>query len=206
MAMSLKYAILGFLAVGPRTGYDLKKRFDRSVSGFWKADQSRIYRTLDKLRDQGLVTQEVVAQSSQPDRKPYSITEEGRRKFLQWMLDCQEGAPPRNGFLVQLFFAGMLTDEQAIRLLEEKRRRILDTLASFSDRYRLAAEYEHDEPQRVDFFHWLTLDSGVYMRYALLAWIESAIDRIRQKEYVDGREAAVTRWPPYEDPRSTARP
>ena len=44
--MSLEYVILGFLEVGPKTGYDLKKRFDRSVAGFWPADQSRIYRTL----------------------------------------------------------------------------------------------------------------------------------------------------------------
>ena len=43
--MSLEYVILGFLEVGPKTGYDLKKRFDRTVHGFWPADQSRIYRT-----------------------------------------------------------------------------------------------------------------------------------------------------------------
>lgn len=197
--MSLKYAILGFLEVGPKTGYDLKQRFDRSVSGFWYADQSRIYRTLDKLRERGWVSQEVVAQADRPDRKPYSITEKGRDEFCRWMQDCQAGSPARNSFLVQLFFAGLLSDEEAIRLLEAKKKRVLDVLASFPNRYRLAPEYEHDEPERVDFFHWLTLDSAVHMRYAYLEWIDNAIDRIRRREYERGREGAVTRWPPYGD-------
>ena len=203
--MSLEYVILGFLEVGPKTGYDLKQRFDRSVSGFWHADQSRIYRTLDKLRERGWVSQEVVPQADRPDRKPYSITESGRDAFYGWMQDCQAGPAARNAFLVQLFFAGLLGDDEAIRLLEAKKQRILDVLASFPERYRLAPEYEHDEPQRVDFFHWLTLDSAVHMRHAYLEWIDGAIDRIRRKDYEKGREGAITRWPPYEATRSSER-
>jgi PadR family transcriptional regulator AphA len=200
--MSLEYVILGFLEVGPKSGYDLKKRFDRSVSGFWYADQSRIYRTLNRLRERGWVTQEIIAQADRPDRKPYSITEEGRDAFYRWMQECQSGPPRRNPFLVQLFFAGLLSDEEAIRLLEAKRERVLAVLASFPERYRLAPEYEHDEPERVDFFHWLTLDSAVHMRYAYLEWIDDAIERIKRGAYEKGREGAVTRWPPYEEPDS----
>ena len=203
--MSLEYAILGFLEVGPKTGYDLKQRFDRSVSGFWRADQSRIYRTLDRLREREWVSQEVVAQADRPDRKPYSITERGREAFYQWMDDCQAGPPQRNAFLVQLFFAGLLGDDEAIRLLQAKKHRILDVLASFPERYRLAPDYEHDEPQRVDFFHWLTLDSAVHMRYAYLDWIDGAIDRIRAKDHEKGREGAITRWPPYGPIRRSGR-
>jgi len=202
--MSLEYAILGFLEVGPKTGYDLKQRFDRSVSGFWQADQSRIYRTLGKLRERGWVAQEVIPQPDRPDRKPYNLTAAGREAFYRWMEAPQAGPPSRNAFLVQLFFAGLLSDDEAVRLLEAKRVRILEMLASFPEKYRLAPDYEHDEPKRVDFFHWLTLDSAVCMRYAYLAWIDGAIDRIRRGEYAGGREAAVTRWPPYEDPRRLA--
>ncbi len=200
--MSLEYAVLGFLEVGPKTGYDLKQRFDRSVSGFWPADQSRIYRTLDKLKERGFVTQEVVIQTGRPNRKPYRITEKGRGAFYGWMEECQSGPPARNGFLVQLFFAGLLSDEEAIGLLEAKKKRVLAVLASYPDRYRLAPKYEHDEPERVDFFHWLTLDSAVQMRYAYLEWIDGAIERIRRKDYRKGREGALTLRPPYKGPRS----
>ncbi len=198
--MSLEYVILGFLEIGPKTGYELKKRFDRSVSGFWPADQSRIYRTLARLDEWGYVSQEVVVQDGRPNRKLYHITGEGREELHRWLTNCQPGSPPRNGFLVQLFFAGLLSDEEAIRLLEDKRRRILQMLESFPQRFRLSHEYEHDEPERVDFFHWLTLDSAVVLRYAFLEWIDGTIDRIRRKDYEKGREGAVTRWPPYGDP------
>jgi hypothetical protein len=62
------------------------------------------------------------------------------------MRDRQSGPPRRNVFPVQLFFAGLLSDEETIRLLEDKKERILAVPASFPERCRLAPEYEHDEP------------------------------------------------------------
>jgi len=197
--MSLEYVILGFLEVGPKTGYDLKKRFDRSVSGFWPADQSRIYRTLARLHERGFVSQEIVEQRDRPDRKLYHISDRGREHLHRWLSEAQPGTSPRNPWLVQLFFSGLLSDEEAIRVLEEKKRRVLRTLASFPERYRMGPDYEHDEPERVDFFHWLTLDSAVFLRYALVEWIDEAIERIRRKDYERGREGAITRWPPYDE-------
>ncbi|MCE1255059.1 MAG: PadR family transcriptional regulator, partial [Anaerolineae bacterium] len=58
--MSLEYAILGFLQYQPLSGYDLKKIFDQTVSHFWPATQSQIYRTLDRLLDNKWVIQEVI--------------------------------------------------------------------------------------------------------------------------------------------------
>ena len=51
-AMSLDHAILGFLALEPMSGYDLKRVFDQSVQHFWPATQSQIYRSLGKMADQ----------------------------------------------------------------------------------------------------------------------------------------------------------
>jgi len=200
--MSIEYVILGFLEIGPKTGYDLKQRFDRSVSGFWHADQSRIYRTLDRLRERGWARQEVIPQANRPAKKLHTITEAGREAFHRWMEEHPIGPPLRNPFLVQLFFAGLVNDDEAIRLLEAKRRRLLDALSSYPELYRLGEPYEHDEPERVDFFHWLTLDSAIWLDYAHIEWIDGAIDRIRRKEYTKGREGAITQWPPYEDLRA----
>ena len=68
--MSLKHAILGLLTVTPMTGYDLKHRaFDVAIAHFWKADQSQIYRTLNRLSEAGWVQSEIEAQDERPDRK-----------------------------------------------------------------------------------------------------------------------------------------
>mgnify|MGYP003565227123 CR=1 FL=1 len=61
--MSLKYAILGILNAFPMTGYDLKHQaFDATVRHFWPADQSQIYRTLNRLTERGGAEMEKIEQ------------------------------------------------------------------------------------------------------------------------------------------------
>ena len=116
--MSLEYAILGFLNYHPYTGYDLKKIFDTSIRHFWPADQSQIYRTLARLTEQGLAEMEKVPQDDRPDRKVYSITEAGQAELLKWL----SGPPPlgdaRSAPLIQVFFAGQLSDEEILAKFE----------------------------------------------------------------------------------------
>ncbi|MBK9049864.1 MAG: PadR family transcriptional regulator [Chloroflexi bacterium] len=80
--MSLKHAILGFLSFVPLSGYDLKKAFDKSVSHFWPANQSQIYRTLAELEREGFVEKEVIPREERLDMKIYDITEAGARSYI----------------------------------------------------------------------------------------------------------------------------
>src|SRR5215510_7848804 len=83
--MSLRGAILGFLALEPTSGYTLKQRFDGSVGSFWSATQSQIYRELHALEADGLIAAEAVPGSGKPDRKVYSLTAPGQRALVQWL-------------------------------------------------------------------------------------------------------------------------
>ena len=67
--MSLKYGILGLLNYGPTTGYDLDKTFKESLNFFWQAQTSQIYRTLDQLEKDGMLTSHIQAQEERPDRR-----------------------------------------------------------------------------------------------------------------------------------------
>ena len=60
--MSLKHAMLVSLAERPASGYDLVRRFDRSVGYFWRASHQQIYRELPKLEAAEWVSAEAVAQ------------------------------------------------------------------------------------------------------------------------------------------------
>ena len=80
--MSLKHALLGFINYGPMTGYELKKFFDTSVAHFWNAELSQIYPALKAMESEGLVEMKVEVQDDRPNRKVYSITENGRRELL----------------------------------------------------------------------------------------------------------------------------
>jgi len=54
--MSLRHALLGLLADGPASGYDLMKVFDRSLAFVWPATQSQLYGELNRLADDDRAT------------------------------------------------------------------------------------------------------------------------------------------------------
>jgi DNA-binding PadR family transcriptional regulator len=59
----LAHAILGFLDYQPMSGYDIKKTIDQSVSHFWSATQSHIYKALENLEKEEMVESLVIQQS-----------------------------------------------------------------------------------------------------------------------------------------------
>ena len=181
--MSLDHAILGFLNYQPFSGYDLKKIFDTTVQHFWPADQSQIYRTLGRLTEQGCVEMEKVEQSTRPDRKVYHITEAGRRELLQWLAAAPPMDPTRSAALVQVFFAGQLTDKEILAKFEAfagMMRGVLDLYDALPEKLD---EYSHmvDSP-RETYFWMLTLDLGKRTMRANLEWAEDVIARINKKQ------------------------
>ena len=179
--MSLDHAILGFLQYGPSTGYDLKSIFDLSVRHFWPADQSQIYRTLARLQEKGWARMEVVEQVERPDRKVYAITETGKAELHQWLTMPLTMNTGRSATLVQVFFAGQLTDEEILaifsRCAEECRQglAILRTIPAECELMALPPTSPREQ------FCWmLTLECGIRMTEAHLAWLEDVIDRIER--------------------------
>ena len=191
--MSLSHAILGFLSYRSFTGYELKRVFDGTVRHFWSADQSQIYRTLSRLHETGRIGVEIVPQDDRPSRKVYSITPSGRTALREWLRGEAIRLEPRDGFLMQLFFAGRLSDEETVRLLEERAeglRSLLDGYAQHVDEDRVANLAVL--PPREQFFWYLTLDSGFDVMQARLQWTEATIEKIRSKAYKHGRDGALT--------------
>jgi DNA-binding PadR family transcriptional regulator len=182
--MSLEHAILGFLNYRPFTGYDLKKAFDTSVRHFWPADQSQIYRTLARLTERGWAEVELIPQENRPNRKAYHITGAGREELRRWMtisLPYKEGRSP---MLVQVFFAGQLNDGEILALLEREAGYLRAALEQYSQIPQEIPPYiqEVGSPREV-FFWMLTLECGIKVNEAWLEWIESVIQRIKNKQH-----------------------
>ena len=81
-----RYAILGILMLGPRSGYDIKKFFDRTVANFWNESYGQIYPILKRLAAEGLVEKSIEKQAGKPDRHIYTITGEGRNEMREWLM------------------------------------------------------------------------------------------------------------------------
>jgi PadR family transcriptional regulator AphA len=83
--MSLRYALLALLRVGPLSGYDLQKQFSLSVGHVWHAPDSQIYPELRKMEAAGLVEGEEQVRGERGTRRVYHVTDAGDRAFLEWM-------------------------------------------------------------------------------------------------------------------------
>jgi DNA-binding PadR family transcriptional regulator len=169
--VSLRHAILGFLALRPLTGYDLKKHFDASVQHFWTADQAQIYRTLGQLQRDGLVDVTVVAQADRPDRKEHHITQTGRDELDAWLAAPHQPQPAHEPFLLKVFFAARLPPAGIDALLDTRIAAAsgqLDLLRAVA--LDLAAKLAGPDPTR-----WVlaaaTLDNGIRHVAAELDWL-----------------------------------
>src|SRR6478735_2051929 len=115
--MSLRNGLLGLLADGPASGYDLLKIFDRSLAFIWPATQSQLYGELNRLADDGLV---VVSEEGPRRRKEYTITREGRAALEHWLTDVEPDRIRRNDAMLRVFFLGALPPDQANAYLERE--------------------------------------------------------------------------------------
>jgi DNA-binding PadR family transcriptional regulator len=181
--MSLEYAILGFLNYHPYTGYDLKKIFDTSIRHFWPADQSQIYRTLARLTEQGYAYMEKITQEDRPDRKVYHITGPGRAALLEWLAGPPPMDEPRSAPLIQVFFAGQLSDEVILAKFEGFAAIMRAILAQYDQVPDQIDPYQQEITSPREHFFWLlTLENGMRNMRANLEWTESVIERIKNKE------------------------
>src|SRR3954454_24461099 len=122
-AMSLRYALLGMLAVRPGTGYELAQRFDSSMSNAWHASHSQIYPELARLQEEGFV--EVVGEGARRSRT-YAVTVGGRDALRAWLVETEPNRAQRNETTVRWFLLGLLEPDDRRAVLE---RELADTTA-----------------------------------------------------------------------------
>jgi DNA-binding PadR family transcriptional regulator len=89
--VALPHAILVSLCEQAGSGYELARRFDRSIGYFWAATHQQIYRTLRTMEDDGWVSVEVVPQRGRPDKKVYDVTGAGRAELARWLAEPLTG-------------------------------------------------------------------------------------------------------------------
>lgn len=181
--MSLEHAILGFLNYEPMTGYDIKKIIDLSVSHFWPAVQSQIYRSLGRMEADGWLSVETISQDPKPPRKVYHLTALGREELFRWLNQPQPIHEVRLAWLVQIFFGGQLPDEQVVKLFEHQLNLQRQKLAGFSSIPEENRERMQEDNERDRFYWMLTVDYGVAQTIAQVKWLEKVLDQIKRGEY-----------------------
>ena len=174
-AVSIRHLILGLLTQQPMSGYDIKG-FLKSLS--WLIDSpsfGSIYPALRALREDDLVTMmEVVPRQGKPPRKIYTITETGRQILREWL--DQPVAPDASlkTFVMRLIMTSNFTHTELISHLQQRRSQVAvhhTTLRQIAE----VVDGTMDSGQR------LTLDYGLTLATAELAWLERALEQLSQQ-------------------------
>jgi PadR family transcriptional regulator AphA len=109
----VSYVVLGMVAEGATTSYDMKQKASRSVGYFWNFPHSQLYAEPPRLVVLGLLDEEREAEGRR--RRVYSLTPAGRQALDEWLREPTSEQPQiRDTGLLKLFFGdGMSADEIA---------------------------------------------------------------------------------------------
>ncbi|MDI9977413.1 MULTISPECIES: PadR family transcriptional regulator [Rhodococcus] len=175
--MSLRHAILTALLERPSSGFDLARRFDRSIGYFWSATHQSIYRELATLEREGLI-ESLPQPPSRGKRKLYEVRLAGRSALVAWLGQYEEPERSRDALLVRLraasvVGAGPLVEQMRLHreAHEERRAEYLEIAErDFSDPHPDAsAQIQH-----------LILLAGVGLETYWMTWLSDAIELLSE--------------------------
>jgi len=132
---AVTWAVLGLVAMEPRSGYDVKRIIDKSVRHFWAASYGQIYPELRRLEQAAWIEGDDAPRGGR-SRRVYRVTPEGRQALQAWLHGHETRIELRDESLLRLFFADTLPHENALALLRGRRegyRGMLAYLRSLDD-------------------------------------------------------------------------
>ncbi|MFE6909971.1 PadR family transcriptional regulator [Streptomyces erythrochromogenes] len=129
--MALEHAILVSLLEKPGSGYELSRRFERSIGYFWTATHQQIYRVLGRMENDGMLAVRTVPQQGRPDKKVYSAADPGRAALARWLHEPIEPESLRHDLAVKIRGAAFDDPASLIREVERHQQAHRDRLARY---------------------------------------------------------------------------
>jgi DNA-binding PadR family transcriptional regulator len=177
--VALEHAILVSLAEQESTGYDLARRFDKSIGQFWTATHQQVYKVLARMEQAGWVSVTVVAQAARPDKKVYAVTPEGRRELAGWIALPAQPEATRSDLAVKI--RAVADGDVGAVLAEVARHRSLH--AERLDTYLANEKHEFPDPSALrgrPLHQWLVLRGGIGLEQSLIDWYDDVIATLQK--------------------------
>ncbi|MQY26357.1 PadR family transcriptional regulator [Nocardia aurantia] len=173
--MALEHALLVSLSERAGSGYELARRFDRSIGFFWSATHQQIYRVLKRMADLGWVDGEAVAQSGRPDKKVYSVSPAGRAELARWIAEPSEDLGPLRSELGVKIRGAAHGDRVALRAEVARHR---ESHAQRLEVYRLIEKRDFSDPASLSgtaLHQYLVLRGGVRVEAGFVEWCDEVL-------------------------------
>jgi DNA-binding PadR family transcriptional regulator len=160
----------------PRSGYDIKKFCDKTISHFWNENFGHIYPVLSQLQKEGLISLSGSVDGGK--RKIYEITDKGRKEFCEWLIQPFEPQPPRSEMLLKLSFGNYIPKENVIEMIKDVKKRHESKLKEYKQ-FEESFLYDENAKKHPQYAYWLApLRYGIIASEAVLKWCEETIESI----------------------------
>lgn len=127
--------ILGMIASGKRTGYDIKRLVDKTTRHFWAASYGQIYPELKRLEADGLISGRAEPSGGR-HRRVFELTDAGREALHDWLRsDDSDPSELRDEGMLKLFFSDALPERRVpnIRAMRAREQRKLEQLLALQE-------------------------------------------------------------------------
>jgi DNA-binding PadR family transcriptional regulator len=188
--VALPHAILVSLCEQAGSGYELAHRFDRSIGYFWAATHQQIYRTLRVMEDDGWVRATTVAQHGRPDKKVYTVSQQGRAELARWIAEPLSPRRPGRGSALSnnstrdvavKLRGAVYGDVGAVRAqVAALRAERVDSL----DTYHALEKRTFPDPsvlRGAALYQYLVLRGGIRAEESAIGWLDEVANALRQE-------------------------
>ena len=172
--MSLAHALLTSLLEQPSSGYDLARRFDKSIGHFWQATHQQIYRELGRMEKAGWIRSEPDPDPARTPKRTYAVLPAGREELMRWVAEAAPLTELRDEFMVRLRADAVIGPLDMVPELRRRRALHADKLRAY--RAIEARDFSPEaEPTRTRRIHHLILKAGIQYEQGWIAWHDEAL-------------------------------
>lgn len=164
--LSPEMALLGLLYETPNHGYELHRKVNSDLGQVWHLSQSQAYTILKRLETRGEITVEEIPQEKLPPRQLLSMTEQGRRRFLEWLDSVSGGSTRaiRMEFITRLYFLQLYMPNKIELAFERQRAEAESNIARL--------EKTQAEVLQATIYNRMSLDLRLKQLKSVLEWLD----------------------------------
>ena len=176
--MSLAHALLTSLLEKSSSGYDLARRFDKSIGYFWHATHQQIYRELGRMESAGWIESSSAPDAGKTRKRIYRVLPPGQAELLRWAIGSSAPLDLRDEFMVRLRADAVIGP---LGLEAELARRIAlhqDKLQHYRDIEQ--RDFPEDQPRsREARIHYMILKKGLLYEEGSIQWSQQMLALLR---------------------------
>ncbi len=175
--MSLAHVLLTSLIEKPSSGFELARRFDRSMGFFWNATHQQIYRELAGMQKKAWIS--VIENNNDTGRKKtYQVEQLGRTELADWMVKQSPPAQLREELMVRLRAEAQLGGDTVLAELERHLTLHQQNLKTYQSIYDKDFK-DGDDQDRTLYIHKMILQLGIESEIGWIHWLERVIPHLK---------------------------